>query len=138
MPAAEDISIVAALVSENAAPKLVPLSGNRAPSRVLVDESEFLEVATSDWLGFYDWLRSPDGRIIGVRQYFDEPGVFPWERVFLGVEGTGVPKNELLVYFGSERNFEPARSCDQSFGNNRLLMAGERALITFRGPSGAP
>src|SRR5438552_16646954 len=35
----------------------------------------FMPVVEGEWIGFYDWLRTRERRLIGVRQWFDGDSV---------------------------------------------------------------
>lgn len=37
----------------------------------------------------------------------------------------------LVAFFGTAREFDEAKSCDQDFGDNRLLVADDAVAITF-------
>lgn len=98
---------------------------------VELDLERYVDIGEGDWTGFYDWLRSPTGAILGVRYW-------PFEgTAFLCQALAGLPyvvvdqeRRGLEVYFSSDRDFDPQNSGDQEFGDNRVFQSepGEYAL----------
>ena len=128
-------SVVAVLLSAREMPQLVELSEeDRTASNIELRGKAFADTGAGDWLGFYDWLRNSEGQIIGVRQYIDDRSVFPFSRKFEGVE-TDAAHGVVCVFFGQSREFDEAASCDQDFGDNRLLANGEEVALTFNASS---
>ncbi len=125
---------LAVILSPYGAPRIMKLSATElvAPSVRLADV-DYVDSGAGDWLGFYDWLRSPRGEVIGVQQWIDDASAFPFSAKFEGVEAS-VKRDVLRVYFGQSRDVDEANSCDQDFGRNRLLVAGESVVLTFQGP----
>jgi hypothetical protein len=41
-------------------------------NRLEIDGTQYQESQISDWIGFYDWLRSSDESMVGVRLFVDE------------------------------------------------------------------
>jgi len=126
-------AFLAVVLSPSSAPRIVKLSATEAvaPSVRLAD-ANYIDSGAGDWLGFYDWLRSPQGKVIGVQQWIDEASTFPFSTKFAGVEAS-VKRDVLRVYFGPSRDVDEANSCDQDFGHNRLLVAGDSVALTFQG-----
>lgn len=124
-------NIVAVILSRQEAPRIVGLLDDEgiAPS-IQRDGKIFVDSGIGDWIGFYDWLRDPSGRIIGVRQWVDEPSVALFSEKFVGVEANAA-HGVLLAFFGQSRNVDEVASCNQDFGNNRLLLAGDAVALTF-------
>jgi hypothetical protein len=56
-------------------PKLQPAylveSATIEGSSIEMGGTTFRDSGAGDWLGFYDWLRTSDNEVIGVRQYVD-------------------------------------------------------------------
>jgi hypothetical protein len=92
-----------------------------------------------DFTGFYDWLRPSQGTVIGVRYRLleDADPDKVRQELLSAVEGlTYVISNAanatIELFFGSERSYLPALSCDQAFGGNELLRAASGAvMLTF-------
>lgn len=103
-----------------------------APS-IRLAETDYFDSGVGDWLGFYAWLRDPQGEVIGVQQWIDEASTFPFSTKFGGVEAN-VKHDFLHIFFGQSREVDEANSCDQDFGHSRLLKAGESVALTFQGP----
>jgi len=123
--------LVAVLLSSQCLPRVVEVSGLQDESAdVTLDGRAFKRRSAGGMLGFYDWLRDGRGRVVGVRQYIDDGGDFPWEKSFRGVR-RGVSKKELLVFFDGEQAFDEGSSSDQDFGDNFLLADGDLIAITF-------
>jgi hypothetical protein len=90
----------------------------------------YVDSGIGDWIGFFDWLRDSSGLIIGVRQWVDEPSKVLFSGQFFGVEADE-KQRMLCAYFGSSREVDEVTSCNQDFGNNRLLVAGDSIALTF-------
>ena len=125
---------LAVLLSPLGVPRVMKLSAAEvvAPG-IRLAEADYLDSGAGDWLGFYDWLRNLQGEVIGVRQWIDEVSTFPFSTKFEGVEASG-KHGFLRIFFGQSREVDEANSCDQDFGHNRLLVAGESVALTFLGP----
>ncbi len=93
---------------------------------------KYYETKTNDWLGFYDWLRTKGGEVIGVRLTVDSDSD---ERVlFLNYEGAAVDKDRRTVHiwFTNSRDYDETISDDQDFGGNRLFRSQTGAVaLTF-------
>ena len=97
----------------------------------------FRDCGLGDWLGFYDWLRTTAGEVIGVQLWVDEPraiGLLQAASSYVGVEAS---KDCLpfRVFFKAERQFDEQASCDQDFGSNLLLRGNSGLVLTFNAPS---
>ncbi len=125
---------LAVVVSPQRLPNVVELSDSEvvAPS-VRIVETSFADSGAGDWLGFYDWLRSPQGNVIGVRQWIDEFSTFSFLKQYQGVEYDLVHR-VVHIFFGQTREVDEVNSCDQDFGSNRLLIAGDSVALTFNAP----
>ena len=85
-----------------------------------------------DWTGFYDFLRTKEGTLVGIRYcpLVDDP-------LFLkAVSGKPyaklLPNKTVELYFSNDRVFVPELSGDQEFGENMLLLApADEYAITF-------
>lgn len=100
-------------------------------------ESFVTDKPDPDWLGFYDWLRVATGEVIGVRLQLDDPSSIASEvlELLCSVDSRN-SRDELYVFFGSQREFEPALSDDADFGGN-VLYRGEfgSVALTFNSPT---
>lgn len=123
--------VVAVVLSVDAPPSLVALSEkDQAASSIHLDGISFTDTGAGDWLGFYDWLRNSEGTVLGVRQYIDDRSSILLEKSFSGTE-VEAEHGIVRIYFGEERDFDETKSCDQSFGDNRLLVAERKVALTF-------
>jgi hypothetical protein len=130
-PGLRQNDVVAVVLSAGELPCMVELSGiDLNASKILLEGKVFVDVGAGDWMGFYDWLRTSEGLVIGVRQYLDNPSVFPSSRTFRGVE-VDAKHGVVCAFFGQAREFDESASCDQDFGDNRLLVADDAVAITF-------
>jgi hypothetical protein len=123
--------VVAIILSKQEVPRVAVLSkAESVASSVNLAGQSYFDSGIGDWIGFFDWLRESSGRIIGVRQWVDEPSKVLYSGQFFGVE-LDEKKRVLCAYFGSSREVDEVASCDQDFGNNRLLVAGDSIALTF-------
>ena len=94
----------------------------------------FRDSGAGDWLGFYDWLRTTDDCVIGVRQYIDpNPTV---DRILLELARDDVlvsrKARSVEIFFSRRRDYDALRSSDQDFGDNRLFLSDDGSiLLTF-------
>jgi len=97
---------------------------------VNIDSVTYQDVGQGDWTGFYDFLRTQEGDIIGIRYapLVDDPSL-------LGDVGNKsyarvLPNAAFELFFSGERSFVPEMSTDQDFGDNMVLRStlGEYAL----------
>jgi hypothetical protein len=94
----------------------------------------FRDSGLGDWLGFYDWLRTRSGEVIGVRLWVDDAN----EQIRATAACAGVTAERdffpLTIYLGEPREFEEELSCDQDFGSNMLLVSPNAFAMTFNAP----
>ena len=128
------IRTIAVVVSASEPPRVHPIRGALGPQMTLGDEV-FRDSGAGDWHGFYDWLRTASGDVIGITLWVDEP--IPLLRAV--AECTNVVAGEncrpLTIYFGEVREFEARISDDQDFGDNMLLLSSKRFALTFNAPT---
>ena len=84
--------------------------------------------------GFYDFLRSRSGAILGVR-YLPSPDA---EVVLSGVsQGDGLrfandgQMRVLLIFWGDEQDFDPETSSDQYFGDNAVYRGKDSGKLAI-------
>jgi len=94
----------------------------------------FRDSGAGDWLGFYDWLRTSDNEVIGVRQYVDpDPKV---DQILLELARHDVVVDKRMrtveIFFSNRRDYHELKSSDQDFGDNRMFLADDGSiLLTF-------
>jgi demethylmenaquinone methyltransferase/2-methoxy-6-polyprenyl-1,4-benzoquinol methylase len=108
------------------------------PERQLqIDGEAFEDAGLGDFIGFYDWLRTADGEVIGVRLWpllGAESAALQAAGRCANVQASPV-EGPLSIYFGEARTIEPALSGDQDFGENRLFVGAHRFVLTFNAPA---
>lgn len=84
--------------------------------------------------GFYDFLRSPSGAILGIR-YLPSPDA---EGVLAGLsEGSGLrfandgELRVLLIFWTQEQGFDPETSSDQYFGDNAVYRGRDSGKLAI-------
>lgn len=132
----EDIpanATVAVVVSISEQPRIHIICGALGPE-VVLDEEVFQDAGLGDWLGFYDWLRTKSGEVIGVRLWIDEPS--EQARTLSRCAGvvTGEHGSPLVIYLSNARDAEDSMSDDQDFGCNMLLLGADKFALTFNAP----
>ena len=125
---------LAVILAQQDAPRVMNLTAAEAvASSIRLAEADYIDSGAGAWLGFFDWLRNHQGKVIGVQQWVDETSTFPFSTKFDGVEAN-VKRGVLRIFFGQSREVDEENSCDQDFGNNRLLVNGESVALTFPAP----
>ena len=122
------------VILDKAAPPQVRFIG-QVPERLIeFDGERFFDAGLGDWVGFYDWMRPQARRVIGVQLFPDVNNVHLARlSLCVGVESHHKGK-ELRIFFGDEREFQPALSGDQDFGGNQLFVGQTRYVMTFNTP----
>lgn len=124
---------VAVVLSASQQPCLHTIRGALGPE-ITLGEEVFEDAGLGAWLGFYDWLRTKSGDVIGVRLWVDEAS----EQIRAAGRCAGVVTGEdgspLVIYLGEAREFEEAMSDDQDFGFNMLQVSDEKFALTFNPP----
>lgn len=99
------------------------------------DGESFDEVGAGDTNGFYDFLRLPGGRIVGVRF---TPFVEYADICDSATEGPGLriagasPTASLELFWGAERNYDTALSADQFMDYNYIFKtSAQKYAVTF-------
>lgn len=125
--------IVAVVLSPTKVPKLHEVRHDVLP-RAFIAGEWFEDSGLGDWQGFYDWLVTPEGRVIGVRQWLDERSKYTaMLATCLHVRAVG-NANALEIFFGETRQFDPELSSSQDFGGNKLLVGLNALALTFNSP----
>jgi hypothetical protein len=108
---------------------------DRSPQMVVVPKEasgfdisgdHFDDVGLGVLNGFYDFLRSGSGAIIGVRYLPYPDAEFVLNEVPLG-DGLRVAnegsEGVLLIFWGDDQTFDPSTSSDQYFGDNTVYRS---------------
>lgn len=124
---------VVVLINKNGAVKVFKFS--LWDSISLDDEVFMAESLEPGWFGFYDWLRTKNGDVIGVRLHLEADSV---DDLILELLLSLNPQNtveNIYIFFGAEREFDEAISGDTDFGGNMLYRGDRSSLaITFNAP----
>jgi hypothetical protein len=123
----QDLHLVAILGSQ-----LVLVSTNDFPvRRFRHSDTVFEDVGRGEITGFYDWLRSSPGKLIGVAYmplWDDEAVPQAWASLpYMSVAG-----HYAQVFFGPEREWQPDQCTNGEFGANWVFRSGQGSYaITF-------
>jgi hypothetical protein len=114
--------------------KLTLAISDTRPTEILqVDSSTYRDLGHGDLTGFYDWLRKPNGELVGVCYSPLREIAFPFGTVarFSYVKVPSSP-TYLEIYFGPDRAYDPKISDTQDFGDNWVYRSAEGELaISF-------
>jgi len=104
-------------------------------TRIEVDDQIFEEVGAGDTNGFYDFLRQPNGNIVGVRF---APFVELSQICDLAIPGPGLringvsPTASLELFWGDATEYDHASSADQFFDENYIFKSSSGMFaVTF-------
>jgi hypothetical protein len=130
---------VAIVMSARRAPLLLACTG-LTEHDISVANERFTEAPCVDWLGFYDWLRTEIGELVGLRLFLDDPADLNLE-LFRNLTGVtldvqaGAKLRNLTVLFTEDVGFHEPHSVNGNFGDNRLFI-GDRGSValTFCAP----
>lgn len=134
----DDMPTVAIVMSRGRDPEVLPLAN--IPASFAARGESFVTVPCTDWLGFYDWLRSDTEEVIGLRLFLDHTADLDLSalRNLNGVEieeRAGRKIRELTIFLTSSREFNESKSDDGAFGFNHLFRGDRGSIaITFRAP----
>jgi hypothetical protein len=112
--------------------ELVLAAASPCPGNVFVCQgARYTDQGYGDFTGFYDWLRTPRGLVIGVRYYPVQEVEFLCKLAahlsYVEID----PKTRIVtLYFSEDRGVEPSLSADQDFGDNQVYKsdAGEYGI----------
>jgi hypothetical protein len=92
----------------------------------------FQDVGFGHHNGFYDFLRSQVGRIIGIRYFPAAQAEVTLKAVAAGehITRTSAEKmTALLIFWGADRHFNPEFPSDQYFGNNFIYRSNKSGAL---------
>jgi hypothetical protein len=90
-----------------------------------VGETRYGDAGYGDWTGFYDWLRSPHGRVLGVRYCLQDYTEFLLGYTEKLAYVLAKPSHYIEVYFSDEREFDPRVSDDQDFLYSAIFRSSD-------------
>jgi hypothetical protein len=106
---------------------------NDVGESVAIQNRKFADSGAGSWIGFYDWLRSDRGLLLGVRSWLS-----PSEAALIDATARAHPdvelstNGELRIWFSSRRDLSEWLSGDQSMGDHRLMVSDTGAYaFTF-------
>src|SRR5258708_4999917 len=101
---------------------------------ICIDSIEYRDLGRGDWTGFYDFLRTRDGRIIGIRYapLLDDASLLSHLR---GKPYASVlPNATVELFFSTDRSFVPEFSSHQDFVDNMIFRSDSGAYALTFGP----
>jgi len=109
------------------------LSRDEIGTALSLGGTAFREVDALDFTGFYDWLRTSEGEILGVRYSPFEGCADELLETGRRLEYTQVEdQRSLLIFFSERRTVDTQRSVNQDFGGNRVFVSVEHLYaLTF-------
>jgi hypothetical protein len=87
------------------------------------DGDHFRDDRRDEWTGFYDWLRDPEGQLVGIRYCPFEYLESLIEKVESFSYARSVPGRYLEIFFSSLRNLDQSRSGDQAFEYDQVFLS---------------
>jgi len=104
-------------------------------SRVPIDDENFEDAGAGDTNGFYDFLRLPQGHIVGVRftPFVEHSDICDSATPGLGLRITSAfPTSSIELFWETERNYDYALSADQFFDCNYIFKSpSQKYAVTF-------
>ena len=104
-------------------------------SRVQFDDESFDEIGAGDTNGFYDFLRVPDGHIVGVRftPFVEHSDICDSATQGPGLQVTGAaPTASVELFWGNGREYSETLSGDQFMDYNYIFRNPSKAYaVTF-------
>lgn len=97
---------------------------------IRVGDRKFVDSGLGKSIGFYDWLRSSDGQIIGARTWFlRDSGVENFHVELASHSAIEWGEDNFRLFFLSDREFADDKSDDQEFGVHRLAISSDGLLL---------
>ncbi|MES2742086.1 MAG: hypothetical protein V4754_14195 [Pseudomonadota bacterium] len=132
-------------MAKNDAPDVIVFAkkDGRVRIKLFANDARFLDgselfvraKAPDDFLGFYDWLRSCDGAVIGVCLHPDGDTPFPAAIDFLKLLDTRSNADNIYLFFGDNHDFFPNISDDADCCGNLLYHGSDGSIaLTFYAP----
>jgi hypothetical protein len=95
---------------------------------VTCGDKRFCDAGLGDWIGFYDWLRTADGRVIGLRSWIELSELRSLGALPAVNEALEFEEGCLHVWFSDLREFDEEKSDDQDLGTHRLMRSDDGVL----------
>jgi hypothetical protein len=96
---------------------------------IIIKGERFEDSGLGNLAGFYDWLRTSSGQVIGVRTWLlDNPGVASVRALIANSSAIELHDKEVRCFFSTERHFDEAQSDDQEFGVHRIAISARGAV----------
>ena len=110
---------------------IFPLEGSVGQT-IAIGGKRFKDSGLGDWVGFYDWLRTMSGVIVGVRTWLlDDPGVEEIRRQLGKNSAVQLCGKEVRVFFSDDREFDDSKSADQGFGIHKVMSSDGLLALTY-------
>ena len=90
-----------------------------------LDGRLFHDSGFGDWVGFYDWLRSSSGKILGVRSWLEDEEIQGIRNRIADSTFVEWSDTQLRLWFSNQRLYEERLSGDQALGTHRILMSSD-------------
>jgi hypothetical protein len=114
-------------------PPTLQVRGTDSPVRLSVGRHTFFEVTPSGqpglFLGFYDWLRSREGEIVGLRLMFHDGRDAAVEALRQSKVGEWDSPEIYRLLFRAGADIDQGLSIDQEFSVSRLYENDENELV---------
>ena len=102
----------------------------------VLDSRSYRDEGFGDWTEFYDWLRDPDGNVLGVRYWLRTDTEFLVDYA----KGLGYvlpdPSRYIEIYFSERRGLDPQLSGDQDFLYDAVFRSDDGAYAIGFGMGG--
>ncbi len=109
-------------------------SRGKGESTIEIDGAIFRDSGAGDWFGFYDWLRTSDDLVIGVRIALFE-SIDQLLRLTASNMEIDAGRKILSIFFSNRRDYDEKKSDDQDFGDNWVFYGDDGSvLLTFNAP----
>lgn len=107
---------------------------DRIGMEVTIENDRFHRIEGDDFHGFYDWLRTPNGKIMGVRYFLFDDYEYIADKIkglsYVCVDESTSGGRNILIFFGNDHNFDEELSCDQLFAGDYVFKS-ERGFFAF-------